>query len=295
MLPFCCDSRLPGGACSSLAALYCTQCGASRAGSQSTCSSCDHGFPSPVPDLSETNDTAPRLASGLPPATWGGGQVAAGVVSVALAALAVTGSALLLVGWSNTALTAWLASTLLGVVILPVVWLLGPRRIRGLLPALGLVAPRQHWPKVAALTAGALAGSLGFTAIYAKAVEWLGWSFLSPPDIPKDIVLPGLGAVLTFQALAVWTPFTEELFFRGFVFRGLIRRWGTVGAIAGSALVFSGFHLSPGVLAPVFVTGLLLAWLYHRTGSLWPCVAAHAGQNATALVVTIYTGLDKAQ
>lgn len=219
--------------------------------------------------------------------------MAAGVLAVALAALAATGGALGLAGWANTALTAWLASVLLGLVILPVVWLLGPRRVRGLLPALGLVAPRQHWLKAAAMTAGALAASLAFTALYARTVEWLGWNFLSPPEIPKNIVLPGLAAILTFQALAVWTPFTEELFFRGFVLRGLARRWGTVGAVAGSALVFSVFHLSPGVLLPVFVTGLLLGWLYHRTGSLWTCVAAHAGQNAIALAVTIYTGLDK--
>jgi membrane protease YdiL (CAAX protease family) len=53
-------------------------------------------------------------------------------------------------------------------------------------------------------------------------------------------------------------------------------------------LVFSAFHLAPGVLLPVFVTGLLLAWLYHRTGSLWPCMAAHAGQNAIALAATLY-------
>ena len=46
--------------------------------------------------------------------------------------------------------------------------------------------------------------------------------------------------------------------------------------------------MDPGVLVPIFITGFLLAWLYHRTGSLWPNIVAHAGQNALALVVTIF-------
>ena len=69
-----------------------------------------------------------------------------------------------------------------------------------------------------------------------------------------------------------------------------------VRAVVASAAIFSIFHISqgsPGVLVPIFVTGLLLAWLYYRTGSLWASVMAHAGQNAVALAVTLYLpGLD---
>jgi membrane protease YdiL (CAAX protease family) len=93
---------------------------------------------------------------------------------------------------------------------------------------------------------------------------------------------------LTFLALTVWTPLSEEVFFRGFIFAGLSSRWGVTGATLVSAAIFSAFHISPGVLIPIFITGLLLAWLYHQTGSLWASIAAHAGQNAAALVVTIY-------
>jgi membrane protease YdiL (CAAX protease family) len=38
---------------------------------------------------------------------------------------------------------------------------------------------------------------------------------------------------------------------------------------------------------PLFVTGLLLSWLYLRTGSIWPPFAAHAAQNLLALAVTL--------
>lgn len=219
--------------------------------------------------------------------------VVLGVLAVALGAVVVAGVTLALAarrGDINLALAAWLTSNLLGLVMLPVVWALGPRRWKGLPRALGLKAPRQAWPKAAALTVGVLGASLGATALYAWALGWVGWPSLKPPDVPREVVFPGVAAVLSFQALALWTPFTEEVFFRGFVFGGLAARWGAVWAIVASAAVFSAFHLAPGLLAPVFVTGLLLAWLYHRTGSLWPCIAAHAGQNAIALVATMYGG-----
>jgi hypothetical protein len=140
--------------------------------------------------------------------------------------------------------------------------------------------------KVILTTVGVLILSLGATAAYAALVEVSGIEILEPPEIPAAIMLPGAGAAITFLALVVWTPFTEEIFFRGFVFAGLLPRFGSTGAMIVSALIFSVFHIAPGVLIPIFITGLLLAWLYRRTGSLWPCIAAHAGQNAIALAVT---------
>ena len=39
------------------------------------------------------------------------------------------------------------------------------------------------------------------------------------------------------------------------------------------------------MLLLIFITGVLFAWLYWRTGSLWASVGAHAGQNALAVGV----------
>ena len=139
----------------------------------------------------------------------------------------------------------------------------------------------------------ALGASLLFTMGYSTLVDYLGWEVLAPPDILEefgDIAFPGVAALATYEALAMWTPLTEEIFFRGFVFAGLAPRLGIPRAIIVSALVFSAFHLALGVLVPIFITGVLLAWLYHRTGSLWPGIAAHAGQNALAVSSVIIGG-----
>jgi membrane protease YdiL (CAAX protease family) len=195
-----------------------------------------------------------------------------------------------LAGRFELALGAWESSHLMGLAILIVVWRLGlhPRRLS--LSALGFVAPSTSLALTGLFALLTLAGSLSFTWVYANAVEYIGWQILAPPDIPEGIVFPGVAALLTYEALAVWTPVTEEIFFRGFVFAGLAPRLGIPRAIVVSALVFSAFHLSIGVLVPILVTGILLAWLYHRTGSLWPGIAAHAGQNALAVSAVILGG-----
>lgn len=225
---------------------------------------------------------------------WRGGQVTIGIVLVLVALLPVSAVALglgTLAGGHKLAVAVLVSSQLLGLVILAVVWRVGLVRYRAALSSLGLTPPGLPRVVPAALTLGALLASLGFNILYAMLADRLDFDLLSPPDIPRAIAFPGPAVVFTFQALALWTPLAEEVFFRGFVFAGLIPRLGVPRALVASALVFSIFHLSqgsPGVLVPIFITGLLLAWLYYRTGSLWASIVAHGSQNAVALAGTLY-------
>ena len=192
------------------------------------------------------------------------------------------------VGQYEEAMSTWLGVHLLGLVVIGVVWYLGPRSFNAPWGVLGLRPPFVPNPKAVLLAVSTLAASLAASFIYVAIIDLIGAEILSPPDIPSDIIFPGPVAVLTFQALAVVTPVVEEVFFRGFVFAGLAPRLGVGWAMVVSSVVFSVFHLDVGVFIPIFVTGLLLAWLYHRTGSLWPGVLAHGGQNALALAVGVY-------
>ncbi len=240
---------------------------------------------------------ASESVTGLGPASvpWRAGQVLWGLLLLILGALGAVGVLVALVLLTSstenmdTALVAWLTSVLLGLIIFGTVWFLGLRPYRAPVSVLGLVPPDRP-ARAAALTVAALAGSMGATVLYGLLMRAVGADFLLPPQDYTDIVLPGRAAILTFLALAVWTPLTEEVFFRGFVFAGLVPGQGVIKAAIVSALIFSGFHMTagPGVLIPIFVTGLLLAWVYYQTGSLWASVAAHAGQNGVLLLATIY-------
>ena len=149
---------------------------------------------------------------------------------------------------------------------------------------MGLVRPRVSLPWSALLTLAALGFSILATFLYGLIVESIDIDVLRPREIRTEAIFPGLGFLLTFQALAIVTPVSEEVLFRGFVLRGLLARIGIGPAIVSTALVFSALHLDAGTIIPIFFTGLALGWLNVKTGSLWPCIAAHAGQNAIALL-----------
>ena len=263
--------------------MQCPNCGRWSWNVDSSCGQCGNAFSL----LAGTGTTgSPPAATGPDFVPWRGGQVVLGIISVVGAFFLLLAVIASTVGVEDLAVVTLLTSLVLGMVILGAVVLIGMRRYRVALPALGITRPRIPMVKVILTTVGVLILSLGATAAYAALVEVSGIEILEPPEIPAAIMLPGAGAAITFLALVVWTPFTEEIFFRGFVFAGLLPRFGSTGAMIVSALIFSVFHIAPGVLIPIFITGLLLAWLYRRTGSLWPCIAAHAGQNAIALAVT---------
>ena len=174
--------------------------------------------------------------------------------------------------------------------IVATVWYLGLRHSRHPLAVLGLSGIHLPRARTVLLMVAVLATSLIATSVYAGVVQWLDVEILSPPDVRSDLIFNGAAVLLTFQALAFITPMTEEIFFRGFIFGGLLPRLGPWRALVISALVFSAFHLSIGVLVPIFITGFLFSWLYWRTGSLWAAIGAHAGQNSLALAVQAFGG-----
>ncbi len=182
------------------------------------------------------------------------------------------------------AVAAVVSATVLGILQVVLVWLLGIRAWPPPLALIGFTSPRTSRLITPMLAVAALICSLGFAQLYTMAAMAVGWDFLMPPELPDGLLLPGGWVIVSAVALAAWTPVAEEVFFRGFILRGLANRWGFAPAIVVSAAVFSALHLSPALLLPVFVTGLLLGFLYRRTGSLWPCIAVHAAQNLVAVL-----------
>lgn len=92
--------------------------------------------------------------------------------------------------------------------------------------------------------------------------------------------------VLMTLVIAFVGPFAEEVFFRGFAYGTFKRRFGVLGGIVCSALLFSLIHGNPLALIPIFVMGVVLAWAYERTGSLAVPIGIHCANNL--LVVLLY-------
>jgi len=82
---------------------------------------------------------------------------------------------------------------------------------------------------------------------------------------------------------AVIAPFVEEVFFRGFLFQGFRQRYGWINAMLLSSGIFAAAHLDLVSLIPTFILGNVLAYVYHRSNSIWPGVIMHFLVNAFGL------------
>jgi uncharacterized protein len=82
-------------------------------------------------------------------------------------------------------------------------------------------------------------------------------------------------------------PFMEEVFFRGFCYSALRRRFGVWTGIVISSLFFSVVHWNPFSALPIFCLGVGLAYLYEKTGSLTASIVMHSLHN-TLLILFLF-------
>lgn len=109
------------------------------------------------------------------------------------------------------------------------------------------------------------------------------------PKLP-DLMDSDLEAVVNnhygYYVIGLLAPIAEETVFRGAILRSLLgwtkRHWV---AIAISALLFALVHGNPAQMPHAFCVGLLLGWLYYRTGSVIPGIAFHWVNNTIAFAL----------
>lgn len=130
----------------------------------------------------------------------------------------------------------------------------------------------------------------------------------APADLAamfQPVLLAGASRLgMTPEALArryvlfiqVWAGLGEEIFYRGYVQRGLRVRFGRRASLVGASLLFALRHDTQLLLAwrrvawgsatlwvtASFVVGLGLGWLYEKYGSLTPSVVCHYAFNLLA-------------
>ena len=95
----------------------------------------------------------------------------------------------------------------------------------------------------------------------------------------------GAFALFAFSVVLLG-PLVEELLFRGLGF-GLLRRYGAVSAVVGTALAFAFWHGLVEAWPALFIFGLGIAVLRLRTGSILPGFVFHAFFNGAALTLAL--------
>ncbi len=93
---------------------------------------------------------------------------------------------------------------------------------------------------------------------------------------------------LGYLTVGIIAPVAEEVVFRGAILRRLLDIGGHPWvAIAGSALIFGAIHGNMAQFYHAFFMGLLLGWIYLRTGSILPGIIIHWVNNSIAYALCV--------
>lgn len=243
------------------------------------------GTPAPQRSPSWLGGPSPSPALGAP---WGPGRVFAGV-GLLLAVITITAAIIIGIEGDEDSLAGRLvlqASLALGMIIAAFAVVTPPplpareRITRSALLGLGR-SLRAPWGS-AALAYGAYLGCAFLLALLISpeqedVTRELGWGEST------------LGDISSFVLIVLAAPIAEEIFFRGFMFAGIRSRTGFLAAALISGCIWGLVHFTGSdswpVVAQLSIFGVILAWLYERTGSIRPAIAVHMINNALAFIV----------
>jgi uncharacterized protein len=122
--------------------------------------------------------------------------------------------------------------------------------------------------------------------------DLLTWAFgrdVVPPFMREAyITARSSGALLLFLlAVIIVAPITEEIAFRGFLFRGLSSSWlGVAGTIVATSAAWAAMHIQYDAIqvGQIFLIGLLLGWLRWASGSTLLVIGLHMLANLIACI-----------
>jgi membrane protease YdiL (CAAX protease family) len=148
----------------------------------------------------------------------------------------------------------------------------------------------QGWPWVFLIAPGAVLfmwlifGGMQYSG-YLKWMESLGVETVQDAvKVLQESEDPLLLGLMAFAAV-IAAPLCEEVVFRGYFYPVLKKFGGMRVAAFCSALVFAAAHGSLTALLPLFIFGLVLVFLYEKTGSLWAPISAHFCFNGATVIV----------
>jgi membrane protease YdiL (CAAX protease family) len=161
------------------------------------------------------------------------------------------------------------------------------RRGHDVLGYLGLILPRRSEVVFGiAVTAALIVGG--------NVLSWLlGNNIVTPfqTDIFRTSGEAGpLAMLMLWLAVIVITPIGEEIMFRGFLFRGWLRKpvdaWAVIAITAG---LWALIHLQYDwyVTGQIFAFGLMLGWMRWATGSTILTILLHAMINLEGMIETV--------
>lgn len=176
--------------------------------------------------------------------------------------------------------------------IAPLVVALGQRppgtTVRDGLRAIGF-RKAPLWPSVGWVVGGMVVVYL-LGIVYQALIQVFNWGLqTNAQGLEQTAHYAPITTICTLIGAVFVAPFCEEIFFRGYLFAGLLRGvhvW--LAALIATAL-FTLVHGDLGSAVLLFAIGLILAGMRYRLGSIWPGMVLHALNNGIAAIFILAT------
>ncbi|KIL51037.1 CPBP family intramembrane glutamic endopeptidase [Jeotgalibacillus campisalis] len=143
--------------------------------------------------------------------------------------------------------------------------------------------PKKYWTAVAGWTVVMIAGSI--TIVVGMDLLGFGTDNAKTESLKMEINWFTFG--IAFVSAAIISPIYEEIFYRGFLYKWFKVKWGIPAGILFSSIIFTVVHIPTYNTLPVnFVSGIIFAWTYEKSGSILPAMIIHSILNGLAVVLT---------
>jgi len=148
-------------------------------------------------------------------------------------------------------------------------------------PAIRWFWPRRYWPGLVVV---------GMALVSLQSLEHF---FHLPKHIPmEDFLSTPLAALLTAIFAVSLGPLMEELFFRGFLYPVIERRFGMGVAIIITSVAFGIIHAAQlafagGLVLIIFLVGIVLTIVRAKTGSVAASFVVHVAYNSTLVIMGV--------
>lgn len=118
----------------------------------------------------------------------------------------------------------------------------------------------------------------------ARTIPFLSEAYDSLMELMKQMTGGPLWS--SFLTVAIMAPIFEEWLCRGMVLRGLLTKIRPGWAIVLSALFFALIHGNPWQALNAFLIGVMMGYVYYKTGSLKLTMLIHFLNNGTAVILS---------
>jgi hypothetical protein len=195
-----------------------------------------------------------------------------------------SGSLIVIDGFTNMALGFSFSYLSISIII---IYFIAYKYRKNILTTLGI--------KIGSLAKGIFLGAASYISylpiLFASLLLSMGLSELfkiAPEENPLLNVfsIEGRPFLLVYFVLCICFigPIIEEIFFRGFLYPALRNKLGASLSILISSIVFSLLHMTFVGFLPIFFLGVMLAYIYERSGSLLSSITIHIIHNASITI-----------